>query len=359
MRLARLHIENLRNIETLDVALAPGCNLFVGPNGAGKSSILEAVYLLSHAQSFRAGSVDDLIRRGQPRLAVAATVIRANSERRVALIRETTRWSARVDLLETTSISACLREAAVVCFEPGSHELISGGGRERRRFLDWGVFHVEHGYLAAAKRYRQVLRQRNAALKQGAGGDELDVWDAELARAADPVDRMRRDYFIRFTVQLAQILTRFLPELGESAIEWQRGWPDDLDLQELLGQRRSLDRARGHTSRGPHRADWSIQFAQAPQREHLSRGQEKLCALACALAQARVYADAGGEWPVIALDDLGSELDLDHQYRVLEWLRQGCEQVLISGVDMPGALRHESIAATVFHVEHGNLRGLL
>ena len=74
MRLNRLHIENLRNIAALDVELKPGFNVFVGANGAGKSSILEAAYLLSHAQSFRAGSVDDLIRSGQPRMAVAATV---------------------------------------------------------------------------------------------------------------------------------------------------------------------------------------------------------------------------------------------------------------------------------------------
>lgn len=359
MRLVRLHIENLRNIETLDVTLAPGINVFIGPNGAGKSSILEAAFLLSHAQSFRAGCVDDLIRRGQTRLAVAATILRSNNMRCVALIREGARWSARVDQAETTRISACVHETAVVCFEPASHELVSGAGRERRRFLDWGVFHVEHGFLATAKRYRQILRQRNAALKHSAGNDELDVWDGELARAAEAVDQMRRNYLIRFEQHLAQTLAQFLPELGDCAIEWQRGWPDDADLQELLGRRRSLDRSRGHTSRGPHRGDWSIRFEQAPKREHLSRGQEKLCALAGVLAQAHVHADATGQWPVIVLDDLGSELDFEHQRRILGWLRQGCEQVLISGVDVPDALRHEATAVAVFHVEHGRLRGLL
>lgn len=359
MRLSRLHIDNLRNIVNLDVALAPGLNVFVGPNGAGKSSILEAAFLLSHAQSFRAGSIDDLIRRGQQRLAVAATVVAVAEEKRLVLIRENATWRARIDHALASQLSAAVREVAVVCFEPGSHELISGGGRERRRFLDWGVFHVEHGFMDAARRYRRTLHQRNAALKQAADDKELDVWDAELARAAEPVDRMRKDYFARFALRLAETLTEFLPELGDNASEWLRGWPEDVDLRELLRQRRGLDRARGHTSRGPHRADWSIRFAQAPQREHLSRGQEKLCALACVLAQARVHADACGQWPVIALDDLGSELDLEHQRRVLEWLGRGCEQALISGVELPNALRQQAIAVTVFHVEHGGLLGLL
>ena len=358
MRLARLHIENLRNIQALDVTLEPGLNAFVGPNGAGKSSILEAAFLLSHAQSFRAGSADDLIRRGQSRLAVAGTVVRKHAERRIALIRENGGWSARVDRASVSQLGDAVREVAVACFEPGSHELISGSASGRRRFLDWGVFHVEHGFMAAAKRYRRILHQRNAALKQGARDSELDAWDTELARTAEPFDRLRSDYFSRFAPRLADVLSQFLPELAESIIEWQRGWPQGVDLQELLMQRRAHDRARGHTSRGPHRADWSVRFAQAPRREHLSRGQEKLCALACVLAQARVHADASGQWPVIALDDLASELDLAHQRRALEWLHHGCEQVLVSGVDLSDALKHAA-AITVFHVEHGSLRGLL
>ena len=359
MRLNRLHIENLRNIAALDVELKPGFNVFVGANGAGKSSILEAAYLLSHAQSFRAGSVDDLIRSGQPRMAVAATVASVSGEKRISLVRENAQWRARADQVDVPQAGMAIREAAVVCFEPGSHELISGTGRERRRFLDWGVFHVEHRFMDAAKRYRRIIHQRNAALKQGVSDSELDVWDAELARATEPVDRMRADYFARFAPCLVAALGQFLPELGEGAIEWQRGWAEAIGLQELLAQRRAHDRARGHTSRGPHRADWSIRFTQAPKREHLSRGQEKLCALACVLAQARLHADVCGQWPVIAMDDLGSELDRDHQIRVLEWLRLGCEQALISGVEMPDALRHESFTTTMFHVEHGGLRSLL
>ncbi len=358
MRLARLHIENLRNIRVLDAALEPGLNVFVGPNGAGKSSILEAAFLLSHAQSFRAGSADDLIRRGQSRMAVAATVVQAHAERRIALIRESGAWSARVDQESASQIGDAVREVAVVCFEPGSHELVSGSASVRRRFLDWGVFHVEHRFMAAARRYRRILHQRNAALKEGVGANELDAWDTELARSAEPVDRMRREYFSRFAPRLADVLSQFLPELGQSVVEWQRGWPEGVDLRELTVQRRAHDRARGHTSRGPHRADWAVHFAQAPRREHLSRGQGKLCALACVLAQARVHADASGQWPVIALDDLASELDLEHQRRALGWLHQGCEQVLVSGVELSEALK-QAAAITVFHVEHGGLRGLL
>jgi DNA replication and repair protein RecF len=155
------------------------------------------------------------------------------------------------------------------------------------------------------------------------------------------------------------VLALFLPELGEASAIFSAGWPDDVSLGDALLQARLRDRARGHTSRGPHRADWAIQFEQAPQREHLSRGQEKLCALACVLAQARVYAATRNEWPVIALDDLASELDATHQGLVMDLLCGASAQVLISGIDVPECLRAIDASIRMFHVEHGAVRSLL
>src|SRR6185295_19015990 len=111
--------------------------------------------------------------------------------------------------------------------------------------------------------------------------------------------------------------------------------------------------------RGPQRADWSISFAEAPLREHLSRGQEKLCALACVLAQAQLFADSRGEWPVIALDDLSSELDASHQRLVVKTLAACKAQVLVSAIEIPECLRESVTPQRVFHVEHGAVRSLL
>ena len=123
-----------------------------------------------------------------------------------------------------------------------------------------------------------------------------------------------------------------------------------------LAETRQRDMAKGHTTRGPHRADWSISFANAPTREYLSRGQEKLCALACVLAQAQQYSEQRNEWPVVALDDLASELDEQHQQTVIALLSRAGAQVLVSGTELPRSLRDTGANLTVFHVEHGNLR---
>jgi DNA replication and repair protein RecF len=359
VRFEQLRLENLRNIATLELELGPGLNLFLGANGAGKTSILEGAYLLSHAQSFRTGLVDTLIRRGASQLSVTARLQRtAGAGIRLGLGRDSDGWHARLNG-SAVSVGAMLAECAVVCFEPGSHALISGASSERRRFLDWGVFHVEHDFLARSRTYSRVLRQRNLALKQAASDAELDAWDAELSSAAAPIAHQREVYFRRFSADLAAVLDLFLPELGVSTLELSRGWPADQALAEALLQSRSRDRLRGHTTRGPHRADWSLRFGGAPLREHLSRGQEKLCALASVLAQARAHADSVGEWPIIALDDLASELDTAHQELVVKLLCAANAQVLISGIEQPLALHHIQASPRMFHVEHGQVRALL
>lgn len=359
MYLAQLHIENLRNIRRQELDLARGCNVFVGNNGAGKTSVLEAAYVLSHAQSFRAGRAEFLIRQGAAQLALGATVHQANTQSRIGLVRENRHWQARLDQAPVAKISLVLRELALVCFDPGSHQLICGPNQLRRRFLDWGVFHVEHEFLNLAAQYRHALQQRNAALKQGANDRELAVWEEQMDRFALPLTQQRQSYFSLFSTQTARILETFLPELGAASLNWESGWPQDQALGAQLAQDRTRDRDRGHTTRGPHRAGWSIGFAKAPHHEQLSRGQEKLCALACILAQARVHADLRGDWPIIALDDLASELDAVHQRFVIDWLAHGVEQVLISGLDVPEFLRTQTPPARMFHVEHGTIRDLL
>ena len=359
MLFEQLRVENLRNIAALELELEAGLNLFLGANGAGKTSILEGAYLLSHAQSFRTGLPDNLIRRGAEQMGVSAQVARKSGNVRLGLGRDAEGWHARLNGAAAPSLSAMLLECAVVCFEPGSHALISGGSSERRRFLDWGVFHVEPDFLVRARQYARALRQRNIALKQSVGDMELDAWDAELVSAAAPVARMRAAYFEHYVGQLLAVLQIFLPELGAVSCELNAGWPADENLDAVLAVARSRDRARGHTTRGPHRADWTIRFERAPLREHLSRGQEKLCALACVLAQARVYAGAKGEWPIVALDDLASELDSAHQKRVVDLLCAASAQVLISGIEVPECLRYISTPIRMFHVEHGQARSLL
>ena len=318
MDLAHLRIENLRLIECLELDLAPGWNLFLGPNGAGKTSLLEAAFLLSHGRSFRSAAKDALVRHGSPGYSVFGELRHVDARReRVGVARGANRLEARLDGVAVAA-AELMRYTAVVCFEPGSHELVSGSSEERRRFLDWGVFHVEHDFLLYWRRYQRALRQRNALLRGAAAPSELDIWDRELGLAAQPLTTVRQTYFHAWS-------------------------PIAIDLlRELLGVVRL----------GPPAED-------DVRREHLSRGQEKLCAFACIMAQARLFAEVAGEWPILCLDDLASEIDCAHQGKILGVMSRANAQVLATSTEAPAAFAGIAMPVEKFHVEQGRVSRLL
>lgn len=358
MILRELRIANLRNIEAQRLEPQAGINLLTGANGAGKTSVLEAICLLSHGRSFRTRRNEALRRSGSDSTSVFGIVEGPAGTSRLGLDLAGERWRGRVDGRDTVSLAELLIHCAVTCFEPGSHALISGPGELRRRFVDWGVFHVEPDFPAAAHRYRRALRQRNAALRSGVSEAALEPWDLELVAAAARLGDMRSAYLARFQPVVQRLADDYLPELGGSLFRSRSGWPAHLAPFAALNETRAADRQRGHTTRGPHRADWSLVFAKTPHREQLSRGQEKLCAIACLVAQARLYFEDHKDWPIVVLDDLASELDRDHQVLALNSLRD-VDQIFISGTDMPAALLACETGISRFHVEQGRSRRLL
>ena len=359
MQITRLDLRNVRNLQPTSLLPGAGLNLLLGDNGAGKTSVLEALHLLAYGRSFRGRVRDGLVQRGEEALEVYAEWREQPPlpELRRAGLRHTGQaWEGRLDGTDVAQLGDLCAALMVVTFEPGSHALISGSSEVRRRFLDWGLFHVEQDFLLQWRRYARALRQRNALLKSGAGGSQLDAWDQELVEAALPLDVRREAYLQRLQSAIQAVGQRVAPGLGAPELVFLPGWRrQELSLADALVVARDRDRAAGHTSVGPHRADWRIRFDDRPEQSLLSRGQAKQSALCCLLAQARDCADQfGGRWPVIALDDLASELDRHHQRQVLEYLAHADAQVLITGTERPDHWPARLLAsATTFHVEQG------
>lgn len=367
MHLTRLDITDLRRFQHVQFRPGPGLNLLLGANGAGKTSVLEAAHLMAYGRSFRGRVHDGLIRTGagalevfvewrersaeQPAGAVAASTQRTH---RAGLRHQGPSWAGRLDGTDIGHLGELCAAFAVVTAEPGSHTLITGGGEGRRRFVDWGLFHVEPGFLPLWRRYARALRQRNALLKQHAGGSQLDAWDEELATTGEPLTRHRDQYLQQLQPQLQCVLASLLPAGGASRLEFQPGWRrDEVDLADALLLARERDLAAGFTSVGPHRADWRIEQGALPGKTGLSRGQAKLTALSALLAQAEHHAGLRGDWPVVGLDDLASELDRDHQRRVLQRMLASGAQVFITGTEPPPVLPEFDTRVAKFHVERG------
>ncbi|WP_305804755.1 DNA replication/repair protein RecF [Stenotrophomonas sp. YIM B06876] len=362
MHIVRLTLNCLRRFESVELQPQPGINLITGDNGAGKSSILEALHLMAYGRSFRGRVRDGLVRKGAEALEVfveweeSGASGTGSTRRRAGLRHSGHAWKGRLDGEDVAQLGNLCAALAVVTFEPGSHALVNGGSESRRRFVDWGLFHVEPDFLPLWRRYMRALKQRNALLKSGGSNSALDAWDYELAEAGTPLTSRRQQYLERLQESAVTIAAELAPGLGINALEFLPGWRrNEMSLADALLLGRERDRQAGYTSQGPHRADWSVVFREIPGRDALSRGQAKLTALACLLAQADDYAALRGEWPVIALDDLASELDQVHQRRVLQRLAGSPAQVFITATEIPTALCGEMTPALTFHVEHGRV----
>ena len=361
MRVTRLVMRDLRRFGEVELAPGPGLNLLVGPNGAGKTSVLEALHLMAYGRSFRGRVRDGLVREHAPALEVFVEWDEAgpggDTGRRAGLRHAGQDWTGRLDGSDVAHLGQLCAALAVVTFEPGSHALIGGGAENRRRFLDWGLFHVEPDFLSLWRRYARALKQRNALLKAGGAARQLDAWDHELAEAGEGLTAYRERYLGELAPQVLAVGRRLTDGLDLQGLDFHPGWRrQEFSLADALLLARERDRASGHTSVGPHRAEWSVRLGGLPGREALSRGQTKLTALAMLLAQAGDYALRRGQWPVVALDALPSELDREHQQRVLGFLRgQPGLQLFITATEMPVALAGEAEGCQVFHVEQGRI----
>jgi len=360
MQISRLTLHQLRRFDAVELLPQPGLNLITGENGAGKTTVLEALHVMAYGRSFRGRVRDGLIRQGQDALEIfvewdQAREGRVDPRRRAGLRHSGQEWSGRLDGEDVAQLGTLCAALAVVTFEPGSHALVSGGGEPRRRFLDWGLFHVEPDFLSLWRRYSRALKQRNALLKQGGAVRMLDTWDHELSEAGEPLTRRRQQYLERLQERAIALAAELAPQLDIQGLQLAPGWRrQEMSLADALLLARERDRQAGYTSVGPHRADWSVAFGAIPGRDALSRGQAKLTALACLLAQAEDYADQRQQWPVIALDDLASELDRNHQARVLDRLLAGPAQIFITATETPAALADAGNIAR-FHVEHARI----
>ncbi len=354
MKIDLLQASNLRCFESLRFAPGPGLNWLVGPNGAGKTTVLEAAYLLSHGRSFRAGGRAAPCRRGADGYLIHAVLTRRGREGvRLGLARENDRWQGRLDGRDLATLAPLFEACPVVWFGPDSPSLVTGPAEERRGFLDWSVFHVEHASLDAWRAWRRGLRQRNALLRSGAPDAAFEPWEHDLARWAARIHAARAACLDSLEPYLVQEAAWLVPELGSVRIDYRAGWDTAQGLQDQLAEQRGRDRERGFTQHGAHRADWTPRFEQVPRREHLSRGQAKAVALVCVLAQARWLHDRIGEFPLLCLDDLESELDREHAGKVVAWLAGKPLQAWLTATDRPDA--HwvgQGPNAAVFHVKH-------
>ena len=394
LSLVELTVDDLRCIEHAELHLHPGHNLIWGGNGSGKTSLLESIFLLGRGRSFRTRNSERLIRHGRERLVVFgrtaggkdpgdSTYSDVGIERlgvgeadrggdgdlarsgaglgrpgipgslTQALGVQVSRADgtiARISGATARSLTELTQAFPVQVIDPGVHKLVEEGGHRRRRWMDWAVFHVEHQFGDWWLRYTRILKQRNAALRTQPA--QVSAWDTELARVGELIAESRR----RFVESLLPYWRESVLALSglEPELHYFKGWAQDVSLAEALVASKTRDESKRLTHPGPHRADVIVRMNGRPAREVLSRGQQKLVAVAMTLAQLNLLQEATQTTPTLLLDDPAAELDGDHLRRFIEQVMRLQSQLVLTSLHSESHLF--GTPDRVFHVEQGRVQ---
>jgi len=309
MRLITFESRNFRCLAGLTFQPAPGINVICGNNAQGKTALLEAILYTATSKSHRTSAAAELVAHGADRFHLTAHVRRDDRQ----LTIDAAWWQGakrfKINGVPQTRISDILGKMTVVLFSPEDIGMIKGAASGRRRFLDMELSQVSPLYLHALQRYRQALRQRNELLRTDAPAPELIApWDEQLSSHAQTIVRERN----LFIDQLARHAAQAYAQIAGGELLALRYVPDvapGTRLADVLLKARQADIRRQNTSRGPHRDDVEIDIASRPARNFASQGQQKTAALALKLAELHLILERTGEYPILMLDEVLSELD--------------------------------------------------
>lgn len=333
----------------MELSPSPGINLIHGSNGSGKTTVLEACYMLARGRSFRGIKSAPLITTGEKELQVVGEYLFKDSSHRVGLRKAGSETEIRMNGEDVKRLSQLASVIPLQILTPQSYQLLDRGPEFRRKFIEWGVFHVEHSYSDLMKRYLRILYQRNAALKSAP--KMAATWDKEFADTGEKINQKRCTYLEQLTRLFSEELNILLGEV-ELTMKWRSGWRESASLQDQLKEMFATDQERKFTSIGPHRADLDIKINKIPVAQFASRGQQKLIIVALTLAQLRLASELTQANPVMLIDDLAAELDQNNRERVFSRFKETGSQLFLTSTEknlIPDMID------TMFHVEHGEL----
>jgi len=351
MTISQLSLTDFRNLRSTTLDFDSRLNLVTGKNGSGKTSLLEAVYVLCQAHSFRTHQLKQCVNHDNSSFLLFGRF----SDFKAGLSKSDKKLAIHVNGEPVQRRSELVKRAPINVVNADSFTLIDGAPQKRRAFIDWCLFHVEHSFAETWGEFRHALRQRNRLLKTRQDLKLLDYWDQHLLESSLRLHGMRKTQ----CGELKNIFARGLDDLLHGIpveLKYRQGWPEGVELEKALVECRQRDIKTGFTNLGVHRDDLLLTSGGRKVSEVLSRGQSKRLCIALILAALRLVNQNNQKRIILLIDDLQSELDQAAQKRVYQQLMEMDLQLFISniGSEVPEAL--ETKEFKMFHVEHGTIK---
>ncbi len=336
MKILSLELNNFRNYKRVNVDFDDGLNVLYGKNASGKTNMLESIYLCSIFHSPRTVKDKEMVLIGENKATVSLTLKTKYKKQTINLqIDDKGKKKVLVDNIPLNRAGELFGVLGVVFFSPDEMKLVKESPQERRRFMDVGLSQQQRSYFYSLQRYNKTLKQKNNLLKEWSKSrnidDMLDVWDACLAKEGAVIVSKRIAYIDTLNDAASRFHNAISSEKESLKLSYESSLVFDNEnikktnteeiekhLYESIVSARAKDKELGYSTVGPHRDDIKIEINGKDSRKFASQGQQRTVALALKLGEVIIYKNEIGEAPVLLLDDVLSELDIDRQKLLLD-----------------------------------------
>lgn len=358
MYIEKLKLRDFRNYKWAELEFSPLTNIIYGDNAQGKTNILEAVYLFSQGRSHRAKTDKELVRFGCGFAGLEIDFCDAHRSYNGKMqITDNGRKAVRINHINIGKLSQLMNYLNVVMFSPEDLKLVKGSPGNRRRFMDSAISQMYPSYLSALLDYNKILNQKNSLLKtlKYKGGDfaTLEIWNGELARNMVKIMDARQEFIsdingwakgIQNEISKEELELSYVPNIRLAD-------NSEAEIFEFLTSRSSREIDAGGALYGVQRDDINIHINGNDAKLYASQGQQRTSALSMKIAQSEYINEKKGEYPILLLDDIMSELDVSRRMYLSERIKD--KQVLITSTDTD--IKNNSSQTKLFRIKNGEI----
>ncbi len=366
MQIRNLKLKNFRNYDRLDMDFSDSFNIIYGNNAQGKTNIIEAVFLCASGRSHRTSKDQELLKSGEPEFEIRLQFVKEtiNEEIRINFNNEE-RKKIKINDIPVKKMGDLMGHLNAVIFSPEDLFIIKQGPAERRRFIDITLSQLRPSYFYDLQQYAKILFQRNSLLKritvQRNLEDTLEVWNKHLVKTGSRIVKARRKFIgdlCGFASARHEKLTNHEEKLqlkySPSFELFDESKDEEIEkiFYDTVERNKDNEIRRGTTVVGPHRDDIDIILNGESTKVYGSQGQQRTAVLSMKLAEIDLMKEESGDFPVLLLDDVLSELDDRRKEYLLENI-SGL-QTFITCTDL-NFYRMEGPAASIFHIDNGSI----
>ncbi|KOA20313.1 DNA replication and repair protein RecF [Clostridium homopropionicum DSM 5847] len=338
MYIKSLNLLNFRNYNNLSIQLNKGINIFTGDNAQGKTNILESIYYCSIGKSHRTSKDKELIKWGADEAYISTYISKERLDKKIDIkIFKEGKKGININSIKLNSISDLMGVFNVVIFSPEDLKIVKESPAFRRKFIDIELCKLNKKYYYTLVQYNKVLNERNFALRKWENDKNiLDIYDSQISKFASLIIKERLNYIKKLNDQ-GKIIHKKITSNNEFIdFEYITEVKDfdniENDFIKLLRENRRKDLEKGITSIGPHRDDFSIFINNIDTRKFGSQGQQRTAVLSTKFASLEIIKEEIGEYPVLLLDDVLSELDLKRQKYILNSIKKVQTIITCTGI---------------------------